>query len=164
MPAPSEHILIAAMNQIRRNLLTLGRHNGYRHDYRGVRTWMYDYPIEADLERPWVQAELGEAASNLVSNTLTRVQRRLYLRAHILGDHYGDGEIDVNTPALNVIADFEQRMMLDRSQGSTVLDTQYDQDECTWERFMANDQPGVTVTEAYILEYHWLTGDMGTAP
>lgn len=166
MAAPDPHVLIAALNYVGTKLGTVSRNTGYRRDYRGVRGFLYDFPMEDDLTLGWIQIELGEQdqkteEGNEISNTLFRHQIELRVRVHVLAERVDTGELDVNTPVLQTMADIHSAMFADRTQGGSVLSTHYAGSERAG--FTVDKlRLGVTLTETYLLDFDHLSGDMAS--
>jgi hypothetical protein len=160
----SSNILIAAVKNAEAALV-MSRTRGFRRDYRGVKLFAYDFPLEEDLQLPWVQVDLGDAAEyQPPANDRLWWTQQLIVQVHLVADRLSDNSLDIVTPMLDAKADIHQALYADRTRGTGYCTTFYRASDVTATWGIGDEVVGATLRETYEIVYWFISGDMGTAP
>ena len=157
------HVLQAPLEILFGKWGAMGKESGYRRDYRGIRRFAYDLPIEDDEVVPWVQVDLGDSEQTRdESSSRIFLTQEVYAQVHVFAEDTADGDKDMTTPLLAVQADIHQAAFDDRNLGNNFLWVDFDRHEVA--PFGGPQGIGTTLRAVYNINYWFNAADMSDAP
>src|SRR3990172_5879560 len=161
MAAPLPHVLTVCLDAVSTSLAGMSKGAGYRRDYKGVKRFAYDLPLEDDDAIPWVQMDIGDDEPERPehSSAMHQVQE-VFVQVHVKADKLSDGSSDIMTPVLEVAADIHQAVFANRSCGVSYAHIRQPTRREVRPFGATLDAIGATLRVTYELEYFHRSEDM----
>jgi hypothetical protein len=160
---PADNVLQNPVEFYIAAVAAMGKEAGYRRDYRGVKRFSYDLPLEEDETNPWLQVELSDFEQpKPEANTQTTMRAVIFVQAHLFADKLANGDKDMIKPVLDFLADVEDAVFADRALGTNPPFCYLYRavDHVEQRPFgIADEAFGSTVRVNHVIDYWFTTGD-----